>query len=240
MKELHKIFQQTKHPKNINDYYHILNSSNILNTLHWYEFIKKVSKIDGDIIECGVGRARSIITIAALNHYFSLIDNKYPNRNIYGIDSFMGFPQPSKEDLSKRNPKKGEWSHSPNKQFSYNVRNIKKIISYSLSGNLKKYNIKFIKGFFNNSLDKIESKKIAILHLDADLYESTALPLKKLSSKIVTGGLIVVDDYILKEKNKKGEPWPGARLAVQEFLKKNKNFKIKESIKGSPYLIKLY
>ncbi len=50
-----KLFKQIRHPKSVNDYYHIFNSSNALNVVYWWEFFKQVQGINGDIVECGVG-----------------------------------------------------------------------------------------------------------------------------------------------------------------------------------------
>ena len=52
---------------------------------------------------------------------------------------------------------------------------------------------------------------IAILRLDADWYESTKCALENLYDNVVSGGYIVIDDYMY---------WEGCRKAVDEFLAK--------------------
>ena len=76
------------------------------------------------------------------------------------------------------------------------------------------------------------------MHLDGDLYHSVKDPLDNLSNKIIKGGLVVVDDFILNKNIVKEDFWPGARKAVQDFMKANNKFRIKESISGKPYLTK--
>ena len=125
---------------------------------------------------------------------------------------------------------------SPNNQFKYTIANIRKVIQKACISDRNKSKITFIKGYFSNTTKNLKVKNIAILHLDGDLYQSYKAPLENLSPMITKGGIIVIDDYNIKQSK---DFWPGSRKAVTEFLKKNKNFEIKESIKGSPYLIKI-
>ena len=120
-------FKQETHPRDVNDYYHCFNACNILNVIYWRYYFEIVKNIDGDIVECGVGRARSLITILALNRLYESF-NSHKSRKVFGLDSFEGFPRPHKFDHSKRNPKKGEWSYSPNKQFKYTINSINQVI----------------------------------------------------------------------------------------------------------------
>jgi predicted O-methyltransferase YrrM len=78
---------------------------------------------------------------------------------------------------------------------------------------------------------------VGILHLDGDLYESVRDPLITLSPLLVPGGLIIFDDFLAKKTKK--EKFPGARRAFEEFLEANRHFKMKISIRGNPYLVKL-
>jgi hypothetical protein len=66
-----------------------------------------------------------------------------------------------------------------------------------------------IPGWFADTLSSVEPGPIAILHLDADWYESTKLALERFYDDVVPGGAIRVDDYY---------HWPGCREAVDEFL----------------------
>ena len=151
------------------------------------------------------------------------------------MDSFEGFPEPSIEDGSWRDPKKGEWSKSPNNQFDYSVNNLKHILE---KADLSSEDCTICKGFFDKSTKDLNVNKIAILHLDGDLYNSVKQPLDNLSNKVAINGLIIIDDYSLNDENQSNEAFPGARRAVEEFLLDNTNFTIKESIRGTPFLIR--
>lgn len=50
---------------------------------------------------------------------------------------------------------------------------------------------------------------IAVLRLDGDWYESTRVCLEHLFPLVVSGGIVVIDDY---------GKWPGCRRAVDEYL----------------------
>ena len=232
------LFDQVTHSKEVNDYYHILNSSNILNVYYWSIYFNLIKNIKGDIVECGVGRGRSLITLLSLNRYYESISNNKIRRKVYALDSFSGFPEPTKKDNSSRNPKKGEWSRSPNNEFNYSVENLKKILKKADLGNLRKNQLNIIKGFFEKTTKDLKIKKISILHLDGDLYKSIKDPLENLSNKVVKGGIIVIDDFYLKKNKHSKEDFPGARRALEDFLDENKEFKLKESIRGTPYLIR--
>ncbi len=237
MENRYHLFIQTPHPKDVNDYWHIFNTPNILNAVYWNNFFQLVHGLDGDIVECGVGRGRSLLTLLSLESYYRTFSS-YAPRTILALDSFEGFPEPAPEDSSPRNPKKGEWSSSPNNDFKYSSEALKKIISNAGIPDSTTRDLQIIKGFFKDSLPKVSSEKIAILHLDSDLYHSVKDPLLALADKMVPGGIIVIDDYLLADDNQASEPFPGARLAIEEFLESHNDFCLNESVRGTPYLTK--
>jgi hypothetical protein len=226
------LFKQVKHPESVDDYYHVYNSSNALNVVYWWEFFNQVRGVEGDIVECGVGRGRSLISLASINKLTSVLDG-CDERRLFALDSFQGFPEPTLKDKSIRNPKKGEWSKSPNNQFSYTPQTIQKILKNADIDS----EITYLEGFFDDTTLDFQSDAIAILHLDGDLYESVLHPLKNLWEKVVIGGIVVIDDFVLDKKD--DEAFPGARSAVMEFLDENNCFDYLKSIRGTPYLKRL-
>jgi hypothetical protein len=71
MKNINSLFKQTSHPKNVDDFYHIFNSNNLLNAIYWWEYFREINfnEVEGDIVECGVGRGRSLISLSAINRF---------------------------------------------------------------------------------------------------------------------------------------------------------------------------
>lgn len=223
---------ETNHNPEIDEKFHQLNIGNIGNVLYWYKFFQMVSNVPGDIVECGIGRGRSLLVLSALN---SLLNKEEGGkRDIYGYDSFEGFPDPSTEDNSFRNPKKGEWSHSPTGKYKYSEDFIKLVLAEAKIP-VNQFKTELGKGYFSDSLKHHHDRPIAILHVDGDLYQSYKDTLENLYPKVSKGGVVVFDDF-LAEKSEE-DRWPGARRAVEEFLGDDiKNLKI--SSRGTPYFIK--
>ena len=88
--------------------------------------------------------------------------------------------------------------------------------------NIKKYSkndldqIIFIKGKVENTLtlEKNLPLKISLLRLDTDFYESVKISLEILYPRLVSGGVLIIDDY---------GHFKGAKIAVDNFFKNKKN-----------------
>jgi hypothetical protein len=68
--------------------------------------------------------------------------------------------------------------------------------------------VRFLKGWFCDTLPSAPIKKLAILRLDGDMYESTMDALSALYHKVSKGGYVIVDDY---------NCWPHCKQAVDDF-----------------------
>ena len=70
--------------------------------------------------------------------------------------------------------------------------------------------IRLVKGWFEQTLPKYEGR-IALLHLDCDLYESYEAALKTLYCRVERDGAILFDEY--------GDArWRGASKAIDRFF----------------------
>jgi hypothetical protein len=199
----------------LDDYFHAFNSDNI----QYYEslkyFLLKTKKVEGDILEFGIGRGRSMIATCYLMHEHNIY-KKY-----FAFDSFEGFGNISDEDNSYRKPKKKEWAFSPKKEFSYNIKNIKKILSYHIYKNNFK-EVKMIKGFVEDTLKKKKFKSISFINLDLCLYSAHKTVLENTFEKLSKYGIIYLNDVILNDNKPR---FPGAKIATSEFFKNKKNVK---------------
>jgi hypothetical protein len=160
---------------------------------------EKISSIPGNIIECGIGRGRTITYLTYLTE-----QDKY-ERNVWGFDSFEGFPEPSKEDGGPRNPKKGEWNYMKPKDIESILENV------GINKKFLKNRVKIIPGFFKDSLREYDNSPIALLFIDVDLYKSYLDVLDKFYVLMSKGGIIIFDEY--HDPN-----WPGAKKAIDEFF----------------------
>lgn len=93
---------------------------------------------------------------------------------------------------------------------------------FSLNGDLPsvRSNVVLHKGWFSETLPPFlstNSEKIALLHLDADTYESTKFILSCLDSKSLSGTVIIFDEYLGMTNWENGE-----FKAWREFVEKHK------------------
>ena len=63
-------------------------SINSARFMYYHDLFAKVGDIPGDVVECGVGHGRSLIMLA---HLVRLLNS---DKNLWGFDSFEGFPEP--------------------------------------------------------------------------------------------------------------------------------------------------
>jgi hypothetical protein len=179
-------------------------SYKLLNNYRYFsDKFEKIKDIEGDIVECGVGFGHTLFLL----FYLAEIENK--KRTVWGFDSFMGFPEPTPEDKSIRNPQKGEWKVITPAEL--------RDIFFRRCGLPKESEeqLKIVKGYFRDSLPRHEVQKIALLHLDVDLYDSYKVCLEHLYSKVERNGIILFDEYMQKNTQ---EVFPGAATAINEFF----------------------
>ena len=224
-------YNEQRHRSDIDEKYHQLNLGNIGRVMYWQNFFDMIKAVEGDIVECGVGRGRSLLILAAINSLLAASDGG--QRRIFGYDSFEGFPEPTVEDSSPRNPQKGEWSRSPSGNYTYSEDFTKQVIE---SAAVTTEMVTLTKGFFSESLAMHPDRPIALLHVDGDLYQSYTSTLQNLFARVAKGGIIVFDDFFEKD-DVTTEPFPGARQAVKDFLRDSYS-KLQVSMIGTYYFVK--
>jgi O-methyltransferase len=148
--------------------------------------------VPGDLIETGVWRGGSTIFMRAL-----LKAHGESERRVWVADSFEGLP-PSKDEA--------DGSDLSQVQFL-------KVSLEEVQGNFARFGllddqVRFLKGWFAETLPTAPIEKLAILRLDGDLYSSTMDALTALFDKLSPGGYVIVDDY---------HTWPACKAAVTDF-----------------------
>jgi O-methyltransferase len=155
------------------------------------ELAERARSVPGSIVECGVWAGGMIVAMAEILGQ---------QRSYFLCDSFEGLPPAKDIDgpaalawqaQSKDNCKIAE-HHANNAMIEAGV-----------------WDSKIVKGWFSDTLHKLDTGPIALLRLDADWYESTKICLHALYDKVVVGGIIIIDDYYV---------WDGCAKAVHEFL----------------------
>ena len=176
---------------------------------HAVEYLAK-NQILGDFVECGVWRGGSMAAAAQMLVHLADLD-----RTLWMYDTFQGMSEPTAVDVDLRGAaasrllseqdrldEQSIWCYSPLDQ----VRETMRQTGYP------EEKIRFVKGKVEETLGSSKPEQIALLRLDTDWYESTKCEMEHLFPRLVTGGVIVIDDY---------GHWEGCRRAVDEYLEQH-------------------
>jgi hypothetical protein len=152
--------------------------------------------IPGDLVETGVWRGGTTIFMRAVLRAYEDTD-----RLVWAVDSFEGMPETGPE------------SHPRDRQFPWHMANHVMAVSVdTVRSNFAAYGlldeqVRFLKGWFRDTLPTAPIDRVAVLRLDGDLYESTMDALTHLYPRVSPGGFVIIDDYHL----------PTCQEAVHEF-----------------------
>jgi len=164
------------------------------------------SGIEGDFVECGVWKGGSCMLIA-----YALLVLGVKDRKIWLYDTFEGMTKPTGRDIKIHGGKTANemWKERKGKWDYIELEEVKK--NMKLSGYPEK-NLIFVKGKVEETIPKKIPKKITLLRLDTDFYESTYHELKHLYPLLSINGILILDDY---------GHWKGAKEAVDEYFRAN-------------------
>jgi hypothetical protein len=159
--------------------------------------------IAGDLIETGVWRGGATIFMRAVLKAYGVTD-----RAVWVADSFEGLPEPDAEKFPlEAKAHQGEVMKKTYNHFAVSLEEVQR--NFSAYGMLDGQ-VRFLKGWFKDSLPNAPIETLSILRLDGDFYESTRDGLVNLYDKLSIGGFAIIDDY--------GETsWTYCRKAVDEF-----------------------
>lgn len=153
--------------------------------------------VPGDLIETGVWRGGATIYMRAILKAHGVTD-----RTVWVADSFEGLP-PADTD-----------NYPVDAGIPFDA--MTDVLGVSLAEvqeNFRRYDllddqVRFIKGFFRDTLPTAPVERLALLRLDGDMYESTINALDALYPKLSVGGFLIIDDYRLV---------PACRQAVNDY-----------------------
>jgi hypothetical protein len=146
---------------------------------------KRVTRVPGSVVECGTWRGGMIAALAEQLR-------TGPDREFVLLDSFEGLPPATQIDGQSAL----EWQRDGTSPFFHdNCR--AEIQDARESMRMAQVDARLIKGWFDETVPKYaaDAPTIALLRLDGDWYESTMTCLRHLFPLVVTGGLVIVDDY---------------------------------------------
>lgn len=200
-------YDETKAFDYENGFYLTSPISRMSNILSHYELYKQIIELPGNIVELGVFKGGSFLQFAAFRE---ILENE-KSRKMIGFDMFGEFPNASNEGDEKFRKEWLEETHADflTKEELQRALDLKEIRNTELiEGNI----VETVPEYVNNH----PYLRIALLHIDVDIYEPTVTGLEYLYDKVVKGGIIILDDYGIA----------GETDAVDEFFK-NKDVEIK-------------
>jgi Macrocin-O-methyltransferase (TylF) len=134
--------------------------------------------VPGDLAECGAWRGGTTIWMRALLKLAGVTD-----RSVWVIDSFAGLPA---ETMTSE-----DWGAPLMAYLAVPLEEVKH--NFSLYGMLDDQ-VKFLPGWFADTLPDAPVGRLAVLRLDGDLYESQLAVLTHLYPRLSPGGYVIIDD----------------------------------------------
>jgi O-methyltransferase len=151
--------------------------------------------VSGDLIEAGAWRGGVAILMRGVLKAYAAQD-----RRVWIADSFQGLPPP---DADRYPADRGDRTHElgllavPVEEVRENFRR------YGLLDD----QVRFVEGWFRDTLPGLRDRSWSVVRLDGDMYESTMDGLVNLYDGLSPGGFLIVDDFSM----------PRCREAVEEF-----------------------
>ena len=174
-----------------------------------FELYKSIINLPGHIVECGVYKGASLIRVATFRE---ILESPY-SRKIIGFDAFGKFPDQDDPTDSAFIARFEEASG-----YGIAVEELREVFTYKSF-----MNYELIEGDILQTVPQYLSQhpelKIALLHIDVDVYQPAVVVLKYLYDRVVTNGLVVFDDFATVA---------GETRAIDEFFAE-KNVVIKKS-----------
>jgi len=151
--------------------------------------------VPGDFLEAGVWRGGCCILMRAV-----LAARDCRDRRVWLADSFAGLP-PS------------EWAEDRNYAMDSSRLPVLAVTVEEVRENFRRFDllndtIRFLPGWFDESLPGSKTGPLSLLRVDCDLYSSTKTVLEELYSRVSPGGWVIIDDYGIL---------PPCKQAVDEF-----------------------
>jgi O-methyltransferase len=155
--------------------------------------------VPGDFIEAGAWRGGAGIMMRGVLAALGVAD-----RRVWVADSFEGLPPPDEE----RYPADAGDTNFMQDELAVSLEEVQ--------ANFERYGllddqVRFLKGWFRDTLPGVAGETFSIVRLDGDLYESTMDGLRHLYPRLSLGGYLIVDDY----------GWDNCREAVEDYRREH-------------------
>ncbi|MCU0549685.1 MAG: TylF/MycF family methyltransferase [Leptolyngbya sp. Prado105] len=179
--------------------YTLCTSDRLTNLAALCEYLN-LNQIAGDFVECGTYKGGSAAVISTL----------LGSRHLWLYDSFAGMPPTTDKDSDAAKDWVGECVAT--------IEELKTILR-TVGTEEQSYTIRA--GWFETTFQTELPQQIALLHCDADWYDSVTLVLETFYPRIVPGGCVVLDDFGY---------WEGCREAFYDFCARHQEKPVLERI----------
>jgi O-methyltransferase len=152
--------------------------------------------VPGDLIEAGSWRGGATVFMRGLLEAYA-----DPTRIVWVADSFSGLPT---ADQSGYEEDLGDDWWADDQWYAVSLETVKR--TFERYGLLDE-RVRFLVGWFTETLPTAPIESLALIRIDADMYGSTMDALEALYPRLSVGGYVIVDDYWL----------PRCRAAVDDF-----------------------
>lgn len=184
-----------------NGFYLTCTPGRIGKLLAHYELYQRAKEVPGAYVECGVFKGASFARFAMFRQLFELSDT----RPLIGFDTFAGFPEagfePDRAVRERFVGRAGDQSISAGQLHGVLAR----------SGCER--NVTLVEGDICETvprfLDEHPELRVALLHVDIDMFEPSKVVMEQLVSRVVNGGIVILDDYGI---------FPGATAVVDAYM----------------------
>jgi O-methyltransferase len=152
--------------------------------------------VPGDIFEAGVWRGGTAIFMRGVLKAYQIKD-----RTVWCADSFQGLPPSSRETYVADKELQLD-------RYEYLAVDVESVRHNFVRFGLLDEQVKFLIGWFKDTLPNSPIDQLSILRCDGDLYESTIQTLEALYPRLSVGGYCIIDDYGILD---------GCRQAVNDY-----------------------
>lgn len=160
----------------------MVGSKRLDNVQHCVETVLQAG-VPGDLIETGVWRGGCTILMRAI-----LKAHGDASRTVWVADSFEGLPPP---DADRFPADRGDTHHA----LDYLRVSEDEVREAFRRYGLLDDRVRFLKGWFRDTLPAAPIERLAVLRLDGDMYGSTIEAFDALYPRLSPGGFVIVDDY---------------------------------------------
>jgi hypothetical protein len=185
-----------------NGFYLTSHVTRLAKRLAHYELYKTIVGLPGHFVECGVYKGSSFLRFATFRE---ILESPH-SRKILGFDAFGRFPE-EKADANDRDFI-ARFSSAGDDGISHD--SFAEVLSHKGFGNFELVQGDICSTVHQYAVDYPELK-IALLHIDVDVYQPSRVIFDQLFDRVVRNGFVVFDDF---------GAVAGETQAIDEFLQR--------------------